>query len=78
MVAEVVLVAALNDSPVGSVPVSVTVGAGEPVVVTVYVPATPVLNVAVDALVIVGASALVSVNDWVVVPLAFVAVSVIG
>jgi hypothetical protein len=42
------------------------------------VPATPVLNAAVDALVMVGASALVSVNDWVTGPDAFVAVIVSG
>ena len=37
-------------------------GAGKPVVVMLYVPATPVLKVAVLGLVIVGASSLVSVK----------------
>ena len=43
-----------------------------------YVPATPVLKVAVAGLVIVGASALVRVKVWVAVPAALVAVMVIG
>jgi hypothetical protein len=44
-----------NVTPLGSVPVSVSVGAGDPVVVTVKLPAVPTVNVVLLALVIVGA-----------------------
>jgi hypothetical protein len=49
-----VLVAELNVTPVGSVPVCVTVGTGTPVVVTVKVPALPTVKVVAFALVIAG------------------------
>jgi hypothetical protein len=52
----------VNVTPVGSVPVSPSVGAGNPVAVTVKVPAAPTLNVVVLALVIAGASSTVSVK----------------
>ncbi len=42
-------------TPVGSAPVSVSAEVGTPVVVTVNVPAVPVVNVVVAALVIAGA-----------------------
>jgi len=48
-------VVVLNVTPPGSVPVSLNVGAGNPVAVTVNVPAAPTENVAVVALVIAGA-----------------------
>ena len=38
----------------GSAPVSVSAGVGNPVVVTVNVPAVPVVNVVLSALVIAG------------------------
>ena len=41
-------------------------------------PATPVLKVAVDGLVMLGASLFVSVNAWVAVPDGLVAVMVSG
>jgi hypothetical protein len=47
-------------------------------VVTVYVPATPMLNPAVIELVIPGAVAFVSVKACVTVPLRFLAVIVMG
>ena len=49
-----VLVAELNVTPLGSVPVCVTVGAGTPVVVTVKVAALPTVKVVAFALVIAG------------------------
>jgi hypothetical protein len=64
--------------PLGSVPLSVMVAAGYPVVVTVYVLETPVAKVAVAGLVIVGAPSFVRVNAWTTLPAAFVAVMVIG
>jgi hypothetical protein len=45
-----------NVTPLGSVPVSVSVGAGVPVVVTVRLPAVPTVNVVLLALVIAGAT----------------------
>ena len=48
-------VAALNVTPLGSVPVSVNVGAGLPVAVTVNVPAVPTVKVVLFALVIADA-----------------------
>ena len=50
------LVAALKVTPLGSAPVSLSVGAGVPVAVTVNVPAVPTMNVALAALVMVGAT----------------------
>jgi hypothetical protein len=44
-----------NVTPLGSVPVSVNVGVGDPVVVTVKLPAVPTVNVVLLALVIAGA-----------------------
>jgi hypothetical protein len=45
----------VNVTPVGSAPVSLRVGAGVPVAVTVNVPAVPTANAALFALVMVGA-----------------------
>jgi hypothetical protein len=47
-------VATLNDTPAGKAPLSVNVGAGEPVAVTVKDPAAPTVNVVLLALVITG------------------------
>ncbi len=44
-----------NVTPLGSVPVLVNAGVGDPVVVTVKLPAVPTANVVVFALVIAGA-----------------------
>jgi hypothetical protein len=44
----------LNVTPLGSVPVSVRLGVGDPVVVTVKIPAVPAVNVVLFALVIAG------------------------
>ena len=44
-----------NVTPVGKVPVSVSVAVGTPVVVTVNVPDVPVVNVVLLAMVIAGA-----------------------
>jgi len=43
-----------NVTPLGSAPVSVKVGVGVPVVVTVKLPAVPAVNVVLFALVIAG------------------------
>ena len=48
-------VAALNVTPLGSAPVSLSVGAGDPVAVTVNVPAEFTVNAVLFALVIAGA-----------------------
>ena len=69
----------VNVTPVGRVPVTVSVSAeiGNPVVVTVNVPAVPAVNVAAFALVIAGAWSTVRVKVWValgVTPLAAVKV----
>ena len=53
---------ALNVTPLGSAPVSLSVGAGNPVAVTVNVPAVPTVNVVLFALVIAGAWLTVSVK----------------
>jgi hypothetical protein len=45
-----------NVTPLGSAPVSVSVGVGAPVVVTVKLPAAPTVKVVVFALVIAGAT----------------------
>jgi hypothetical protein len=45
----------LNVTPLGSAPVSASVDVGDPVVVTVKLPAVPTVNVVVFALVIEGA-----------------------
>ena len=74
-------VVALNVTPLGSVPVSLRVGVGEPVAVTVNVPAVPTVNVVLFALVIAGACAAaftVSVNVCVaLLPTPLLAVNVI-
>jgi hypothetical protein len=51
-----------NVTPVGSVPASEIVGVGKPVAVTVNVPAAPVVNVVLLALVMAGAWFTVSVK----------------
>jgi hypothetical protein len=66
----------LNVIPAGSAPVSVTVGAGNPVVLTVNDPACPTVKVAVAELVMAGDCRTVSVNDWLAVPEELVAVNV--
>jgi hypothetical protein len=48
----------LKDNPLGNVPVSLNVGAGDPVAVTVNVPVVPVVNVVLAALVIAGGTVL--------------------
>jgi hypothetical protein len=56
-----------NVTPLGSVPVSVKVGVGDPVAVTVKLPAAPTVNVVLLALVIAGATCAVftvRVNAW--------------
>jgi hypothetical protein len=63
-VPDTVPVAALNVTPGGSVPLSLHVGAGVPVAVTVNVPAVPIVSVALFALVIAGAEFTVSVRFW--------------
>jgi hypothetical protein len=70
-------VAGVNVTPAGSVPVSPNVGAGNPVAVTVKVPAAPTLKVALFALVIIGAWSTVSVKLCEVVPELLVALKVI-
>jgi hypothetical protein len=52
----------LNVMEPGSVPVSVSAGVGEPIVVTVVLNADPTIDVAEFALVIDGATLWVSVN----------------
>jgi len=69
----------VNDTPVGSVPVSLNVGAGVPVAITVNVPAVPTVNVVLLPLVITGAVSTVSVKLCVArVPTPLVAVNVMG
>ena len=52
-------------TPAGSAPVSVRAAVGNPVVVTVNVPAWPTVKVALAALVIAGAWSTVRVKLWV-------------
>src|SRR5215472_4438532 len=67
----------LNVTPLGNVPVSLNVGVGLPVAVTVNVPAVPTVNVVLLALVITGAVFTVSVKAWAAgVPTPLVAVKV--
>jgi hypothetical protein len=72
----------MNVTPLGSVPVLVSVGAGKPVVVTANVPALPTVKAVLLADVIVGASGwleTVSVKPWLAgEPTPFVALIVIG
>jgi len=67
-------------TPLGSVPVSVRVGVGVPVVVTENVPVAPTVNVVLLALVIAGAALglfTVTVKAWVAgVPTPLLAVNV--
>src|SRR5207245_8355425 len=70
-------VVVLNVTPVGSVPVSLNVGAGNPVAVTVKVPAAPTENVVLLALVMAGAWSTISVKLCVVVHELFIALNVI-
>ena len=72
-----VCVAALNVTPAGSAPLSVYVGAGNPVAVTMKLPELPTRKDAAGALVIAGASLTVSVRFCDAEPTAFVAVNVI-
>jgi len=68
-----------NVTPLGSVPVSVRVGVGAPVVVTVKLPAVPTVNVVVFALVIAGAWFTFNVKLWLAaVPTPLLAVIVIA
>jgi hypothetical protein len=53
---------AMNVTPLGSAPVAVRAGVGQPVVVTVRLPAAPGVNVAPFALVIAGTWFTVSVK----------------
>jgi hypothetical protein len=60
-----------NVTPLGSAPVSVSVGVGDPVVVTVKLPAVPTVNVVLLALVIAGATCAVftvKVKAWLAGP----------
>ena len=57
-------VTGLNVTPVGSVPVSLRLGAGKPVAVTVNVPRVLTVNVVLLALVMAGAWSTVSVKLW--------------
>jgi hypothetical protein len=69
----------LNDTPAGKAPVSLNVGVGEPVAVTVNVPAVPTVKVVVFALVIAGTWFTVSVKFCVAFGnTPFAAVNVIG
>jgi hypothetical protein len=71
-------VPALNVTPVGNVPVSLRLGAGKPVAVTVNVPAAPTENVVLLALVMAGAWSTVSVKFCVaLLPTPLLAVKVI-
>jgi hypothetical protein len=53
-----------NVTPLGSVPVSVSVGVGDPVVVAVKLPAVPTANVVLFALMIAGAWFTFSEKLW--------------
>jgi hypothetical protein len=58
----------LNVKPLGSVPVSVSDGVGDPVVVTLKLPAAPTVNVVLFALVIVGAVVTVKATPLLATP----------
>jgi hypothetical protein len=60
-----VLVEAVNVTPLGSVPVSLTDGVGAPVAVNAKVPAVPTVKVVLFALVIAGPWFTVKVKLWV-------------
>ena len=71
------LALAVKVTPVGSVPVRVSVGAGYPVVVTVKLKAVPTVALALAALVMAGAWLTVKAKGWVAGwPIPFVAVIV--
>ena len=75
-------VAALNVTPPGKVPVSLRLGVGTPLAVTVKLPALPTVKVVLVALVIAGAWAVATVRVKVcvalgVTPLAAVIVSMV-
>ena len=73
------LVAAVNVTPEGNAPDSDSVGVGDPVAVTLNVPAVPTVKVVLFALVMAGAWFTVSVKLCVAaVPTPFCAVKVIG
>ena len=55
----------MNVTPLGSVPLSLSVGVGKPVVVTVKLPAAPTVKVVLLALVMAGAWLTVRVKVWV-------------
>ena len=55
----------LRATPLGRVPVSLKVGAGKPLAVTVKVPVVPTVKVVELAEVMAGASSTVSVKLWV-------------
>jgi hypothetical protein len=55
----------LKVTPLGKVPVSLNVGAGKPLAVTVNVPAVPTWKVVLLALVMAGTWFTVSVKVWV-------------
>jgi hypothetical protein len=63
-------------SPLVGRPVAASEGAGEPVVVTVKLKGDPVGAEALSALVIAGLSPTSMLKVWLVVPIAFVAVTV--
>ena len=62
-----------NVTPVGSVPALLSAAAGDPLVVTLKVPVLAAVNVAVAALVMVGAWRTTSEKFWVAVPAVLVA-----
>ena len=71
------LLFAVKVTPVGSVPVRVSVGAGYPVVVTVKLKAVPTVALVLAALVMAGAWLTVKTKDWVAgCPIPFEAVIV--
>ena len=72
------LAPAAKVTPAGSVPVSLRIGAGYPVVVTGKLKAVPRVTASEPALVMVGAWSMVSVKCWVTVPAVLVAVMVSG
>jgi hypothetical protein len=72
-------VEAVNVTPLGSVPISLSVGAGTPVAVTVKVPAVLAVKVVLFALVIAGPWFTVNVKFWVASgPTPLCAVNAIG
>jgi hypothetical protein len=65
----------LKVTPLGSAPVSFSVGAGNPVAVTVKLADCPTVNVVDEPLVIVGLCWTVNVKVWVAEPVLLVAVN---